>query len=123
VPSLDGYPLDNAPNFNGTFSAAYKFSLPWGWDGDVSLNGKYSSQYDFLPGGGGPLGLDRQGGYFLGTMSGYLYPLKGLRVGIYVDNFTNKFYVTTAETGAIGAFQIPAEPRTYGVSLTYKWGN
>jgi iron complex outermembrane receptor protein len=120
--NLSGYPLPDAPNFNGFLGLAYNFNLPGGWDANLSINGKYTSEYNFNAGGGGPLNLDREPAYFFGTLTGYVEPIKSLRVGFYVNNFTNRFYITGSDTGAIGNFQIPAEPRTYGLSVTYRWG-
>jgi iron complex outermembrane receptor protein len=119
---LTGAPLPDAPNFNGTIGLTYNFALPGGWPANVSAVGKYTSEYDFNAGRGGPLGLDREPAYFFGTLTGYVEPVRSLRVGFYVNNFTNRFYVRGSDTGATGDFQIPAEPRTYGMSLTYRWG-
>lgn len=113
--------LSNAPRWSGFANMSYTFPLPGGWDANLAANARYTTDYDFVPGAGGSLRVDRQPAVMLANVTGYVEPAENLRVGFYVNNATDRYYFNTIETGQLGAFRVPAPPRTYGITLAYRF--
>ena len=120
---LSGTRVPNAPKFTGFLGTSIE--QPIGGDWIVSLNGviRHSSGYDFFPGAGGNLRLDKQDSYTVVNASGYVGPMGGAyQIGFYVNNLLNEKYSINWQTSApFGSAQIVAKPRTYGVRLKYSF--
>ena len=88
------------------------------WEGHLSAIAHFTSSYDFTPNGGGELHADRQDGYVVINMSGYVGPTSDkYRIGFYIDNLTDKKYYTQIQTNPLRVFAQPKAPRSYGVRL------
>jgi iron complex outermembrane recepter protein len=118
IPNLKGSPLTRAPDHTAYGSATYSFDLS-SWSGSVSAIGRYTSSYDFNPGRGGSLGLDYQKSFAVVNLSGAVGPKDGkFKVGFYVNNLFNQYYLQNAATNNFGAYSGATPPRTYGGTLS-----
>jgi iron complex outermembrane receptor protein len=122
--NLTGTVLPRSPKFTGYLTAEYSFPV---WPGfHASLAGvlHYTTAFDFIAGAGGQLGLDKQAGYALMNINGWLTPDSGkYRVGFYLDNATATHYNDFETTGQpYGAYHQAAEPIAAGVKLQYNFG-
>jgi iron complex outermembrane recepter protein len=117
--NLDGAPLTRSPDNTAYTSGTYAFPVFTNWKASVTGIVRYTSQYDLNPGRGGTLGLDYQKAYALANFSGAIGPDDGrYKIGFYVNNATNKLYYEVINTGNLGVYRAPAEPRTYGANVT-----
>lgn len=118
---LSGTRVPNAPKFTGFLGASLEQPIGGNWM--AALNGvvRHSSAYDFFPGAGGNLRLDKQDSYTLVNVSGYVGPRDGpYQIGFYLNNAFNEKYSINWQTSApFGSAQTVAKPRTYGVRLKY----
>jgi iron complex outermembrane receptor protein len=119
--NLDGQPLPRAPDYTANLNATYNFPIPTvNWKGAVTGIVRYTSQYDINPDRGGLLGLDYQKAYTLANFSGFVGPDNDkYKIGFYVNNAFNKYYILLSNTSGTGAYQGPAPPRTYGANFSY----
>lgn len=97
------------------------FTDNWKWQLNAFV--RYSSSYDFMPGGGGPLRTDMQPSYVTAKLSGMIMPDdEHFNVGFYIDNLTDKVYYDFRFTTApFGGLQYVAKPRTFGLRAQYKF--
>ena len=120
---LSGTRVPNAPKYTGFLGTSLE--QPIGGDWMVALNGvvRYSSGYDFFPGAGGNLRLDKQESYTVVNSSGYVGPVGGAyQIGFYVNNVFNEKYSINWQTSApFGSAQTVAKPRTYGLRMKYSF--
>ena len=117
---LAGSPLEAAPNFSGTASAAYKFGFGKGWSGSLSTVGRYTTKYFFFPGGSSPDQFATQNEFFLLNVNGSISPPDAkVKLGFYVRNATNVKYDDTRPQQTIVRHRAPALPRTFGVNARY----
>ena len=120
---LSGTRVPNAPKFTGFLGTSIEQPIGGSWM--AALNGvvRYSSGYDFFPGAGGNLRLDKQHAYTVANVSGHVGPADGAyEIGFYVNNVFNEKYSINWQTSApFGSAQIAAKPRTYGVRLKYSF--
>jgi iron complex outermembrane receptor protein len=120
--NLDGAPLPRAPDYTANANATYNFPLSVSWKGSVTAIARYTSQYDFNPDRGGTLGLDYQKAFTLVNFTGFVGPDNDrFKIGFYVNNAFNKYYIVLSTTGATGDYQGAAPPRTYGANISYKF--
>ncbi len=120
--TLDSH-LPGAPKWSASFGAAYTFEL--GDNGSLVLRGDYSYRDKvYFNAVNGPL----EGGDSFGLLNArltYFTPSENLNVALYVLNATDKVYVTNGQDviAALGvAFNAVGAPRTWGVELTYNFG-
>jgi iron complex outermembrane receptor protein len=119
IPNLKGSPLTRAPDHTAYANATYSFDLPSDWGGSVSAVGRYTSSYDFNPGRGGALGLDYQKSFTLVNLSSSFGPKDGnFKIGLFVNNLFDKYYLQNLATNNFGAYRGAAPPRTYGGSVS-----
>ena len=120
---LSGTRVPNAPKFTGFLGTSIEQPIGGSWM--AALNGvvRYSSGYDFFPGAGGNLRLDKQDAYTVANVSGHVGPANGAyEIGFYVNNLFNEKYSINWQTSApFGSAQVVAKPRTYGVRLKYSF--
>lgn len=121
---LTGHRLPQAPEW--TAFAGVTVNVPVGtWNGRLTGLVRYSSSFDFYPGGGGPLRADMQPGYTTAKLTGQLTsPDERYTVGFFINNLTDKTYYDFRYTTApFGGMQNVARPRTFGVQLGVKFGS
>jgi iron complex outermembrane receptor protein len=120
--NLDGVRLEDAPSFTGNLSATQRFDLGSGWGASLTAAGRYSSEYDYLPDGGGPAHNSIQKAYGVANLTGYVQsPNDKYRIGFYCNNATGTKYDNFREVAAFGLFHTAALPRTYGVNFQYNF--
>jgi len=121
--NLAGQVTPFSPEFQGSVSANYKF-LVHGWEAGLASVIAYTSALDFSADAGGTAGFDRQGGYALVNFSGKISsPDNRYEVGLYANNALGKEYYLFRQTSQPLAFyDEPAAPRTFGIRLTYRFG-
>jgi iron complex outermembrane receptor protein len=123
--NISNTPLPHAPNFTGFVTAEYNFPIIPGYHGSLAVAAHYTTQFAFIAGEGGPLGLDQQKAYALVNLNGWITPDNGrYRIGFYLDNATNTQYndfVTTA--GPYGAYHQAAPPIEAGLKLQVNFDN
>ncbi|HKT73087.1 MAG TPA: TonB-dependent receptor [Steroidobacteraceae bacterium] len=120
---LSGARLANAPRFTGFVGADSQSHLYGGWLLELNAVVHYTSSYDFFPGAGGNLRLDRQGAFPLANLSALVGPSnKRYQIGLYVDNLLDREYLVNRQTSApFGENDDVAAPRTYGLRLKYNF--
>nr|WP_256869044.1 TonB-dependent receptor [Sphingobium lactosutens] len=118
---LSGTRTPNSPDWTANGSATYNFPIASDWQGDVTLLGRYSSSYDFAPGGGGNLHFDRQAAFTIFNLTGRVRSqTSGITLSWYVSNlFDKKYYDQVTTNGGVGVVAQPALPRTYGGAVKY----
>jgi iron complex outermembrane receptor protein len=111
-----------APRFTAGLNGSYTFAVG-GWEASLAGLAQYKSNFDFFAGAGGDLGADRQKGYILSNVSGYVSPPGAkMRVGFYVDNlFDTKYKLFAATNQPYGPTFIPARPITYGIRVEHRF--
>ncbi len=114
---LTGTPLNRAPEWSGFIAGDYTVDLSEGWSLRAAASAKFTSSFNFTPGAGGPLGLDRQGGYTLVDANLTLSTPAGVDLGFFAQNIFEKEYTTHHSTAAYGAVEYVSMPRTYGVRV------
>jgi iron complex outermembrane receptor protein len=120
--NLAGTQLPRAPSFSGYVGADYTQGLSAGWTVTPSIVARYTNTYNFFPGGGGPLNLDRQSANTLTNGSLMVTdPSRKLSFGFWGANIGDVHYFSYASTNSYGAFYKPAQPRTFGVRFDYKF--
>jgi iron complex outermembrane receptor protein len=116
---LSGEPLPRAPRHTGYASLTYDFDISADWNAGFTIIGRYTSSFDFNPGGGGPANLDRQKGYEQVNASLRVGPSNGrYQIGAFVNNLTDRRYSLLANTSATGTYIGVAPPRTYGMNVS-----
>ncbi|MWV27101.1 TonB-dependent receptor [Aurantiacibacter rhizosphaerae] len=119
---LSGARIPRAPEFSFTVGASYSVPVTADWDAELTVNDRYTSEYDLLPGAGGPLRLSRQKAYHYVTLGlAFKNPRAGLEARFYVNNLTNSRYFLDVPTSVFGVAGTAAPPRTVGASLAYSF--
>jgi iron complex outermembrane receptor protein len=120
---LSGTRLPRAPKWSGFAAAEGKFEVGGNWLLETNVNARFSSDYDFSPGAGGPLLTDRQDDLFIVDASVNIGPIDGpFKLGAYVNNLTDKNYdLTTGVNPNGGILNTPAVDRTFGVRASYEF--
>lgn len=115
-----GQPLNHAPDFTAFLSGNVHFPVGQTWVGDLNAVARYTSEYDYYPGRGGPLRYDYQPAYTLVNLTGRVGPSdQSYSLGFYVDNLTDeRYYVQRVTSAPFGQFDQVAKPRTYGLRVT-----
>ena len=113
---LSGFPLVRSPKWTGYLGANIDTPINNDWKAGLNLIARYSSRYDFVPGAGGPLRLDRQPAYTIVNLNATISPMDDrFEVGLFVDNLTDEKYFLTVQTAApFGAQAQSARPRVIG---------
>lgn len=121
--NLAGSPLTRAPKWTEYVGATVNTEIGNNWATHASVLAHRSSQYDFNPSAGGPLGYDKQPAYTLANLTAGIGPSDGrYDFGIYVNNLTNaKYYVQRSTAAPFGAFDQVARPLTFGARIEYKF--
>jgi iron complex outermembrane receptor protein len=117
-----GRRLPHAPRWQTSLNASYTTKIG-DWEANLAGVVQYRTSFDFFPGAGGDLALDRQKGYALANLSGSISPPDGrTRLGFFVDNvFDKKYTIVRITNQPYGATYIAAEPVTYGVRAEYRF--
>jgi len=117
-PNLDGNPLPFASNSSAVLGAAYRFDVSEALSGRADLNYKYQSEFT--------LGADTSGNSFVQDGYGLLdaqidfVASDAYEFGFWARNLTNEDYAVSAYS-FFGDTTFRGAPRTYGVSLGYKY--
>lgn len=113
---LSGFPLVRSPKWTGYAGVNIDAPITQDWKAGLNLIARYSSRYDFVPGAGGPLRMDRQPSYTIVNLNATVSPADDrFQVGLFVDNLTDKKYYLTVQTAApFGANAQAARPRVIG---------
>jgi len=110
-----GLQMQRSPEFTGSVGARYGFDVGGGRF-NLSGNLYYTSKIYF-----DPAQQFRQDGYeLLGLRADWTDPSDSVTVAVYGENLTNSKYLRQFNTGGLGAGW--GSPRTWGVSLRYKFG-
>jgi iron complex outermembrane receptor protein len=118
---LSNTPLSRAPKHTMFGSLNYGFDVGSGWK--INLNGiiRYTSSFEFQQAAGGPLRADVQPAYEMVNLSGTLArDDDSYSIGFFVRNATNSYYYVNRATNPTGAYAGAAQPRTYGISASFK---
>ncbi|MEJ2409679.1 MAG: TonB-dependent receptor [Novosphingobium sp.] len=119
---LSGARIPRAPELSFSVGADYRVPVTDEWEGVLTVNDRYTSEYDLLPGAGGPLRLSRQKAYHFVTLGLALKNEQaGLEARLFVNNLANAHYYLDLPTSAFGVAGSAASPRTFGGSLTYQF--
>jgi iron complex outermembrane receptor protein len=122
VEDLSDTRLPRSPKYSAYLSITYSFPVVAEWKLIPSAIARYSDDYDFLAGAGGPLRLDRQDSFTKVDATLTLSsPDDRTQIGAYVGNLTGEKYFDYAASSVFGAFYTPAAPRTYGVRVAQKF--
>lgn len=122
IADLSGEPVPQAPDWTLTGRVTRSFPLPDGWMGDVTLSGRFTTEYDFTAGGGGELEASRQDELALFNLTGsFTSPDDAITFGWFVNNVTDEEYISLISTGTTGVYMTPAEPRIIGATLQYSF--
>lgn len=117
---LSGSPIPRAPEVSFSLGAEYRRPITEDWTATLWANDRYTSEYDLLPGAGGPLQLSRQRAYHLVSLGLSLADDKsGLEGRLFVNNLTKSRYYLDIPTSAFGVAGSAAAPRTFGGSIAY----
>lgn len=116
---LTGFPLSRAPEWTFFLGGTLSTQLTDNWVGELTVFARYTSEYDFAPGAGGPLRGDRQDELTTMRLSGRVMPEdERYEIGFFVENLTDEVYYDFRFTTApFGGMQYVARPRTYGLRL------
>jgi iron complex outermembrane recepter protein len=118
--NLGGSPVEQSPTFIGDASIDYKSKILDKWNVNFHAVGRYSTKYDFYPGGESAEDGSSQAAYGLVNLSAGVAPEGGhYKVGVYVNNATNTKYDNLKTYYSSGFFHMPAAPITYGMTLRY----
>jgi iron complex outermembrane receptor protein len=120
---LTDHRLPHAPRWSGFIGTRITQTLYDEWTGEFNAVFKYTSSYDFLPGGGGPLDADKNNAFTTGQISASVSPPGGrYKIGFYIDNVTDAKYANWRfSTAPFGGLEIEARPITVGAQLSYKF--
>lgn len=111
-----GNQLPFAPKMTLTGAIRYEIPLSEGVTLTPSVNGRFIDDYFTELDNYQPIK-----GYFLGNAQVEVAFAKGLTVGGWVRNFTNKNYATALYVAPPTYSMLRGAPRTYGVSLGYRF--
>lgn len=120
--NLNGHRLPQAPDYTGDLNLTYRFNLPESWSGNAVVGARYTSQYDFTPGGGGDLHASRQRAFTLVNLTGTVIAPDGhLQLSAFISNLLGDRYISLVSTGNTGVYMTPAPPRLVGVTAKYSF--
>jgi len=117
-PALNGNPLPFASELSSTLGATYDFDITAYVSGRLNVNYKYQSEFT--------LGADVSGNSFVQDSYGLLDATvdftasEQYEFGLWARNLTNEDYAVSAYS-FFGDTTFRGAPRTYGVSLGYKY--
>jgi len=119
---LTGFRVPHAPRWQVFGGATITQSIS-DWKAELTGFVRYTSGFDFYPGGGGPLRSDKTPGYATVNLNGSLTPPNSpVRVGFYINNLTNKtYYDFRFTTAPFGGLQYVARPRNFAIQLEAKF--
>jgi len=117
-----GFPTPRAPKFSGSAQIGYDMETASGWKVALSALYRYSGQYDFSAGAGGPVRFERQKAYGLLNLSATVTP-RGDRFSVtaFADNVTQSHYANIRTTTNLGGYESAAQPRLVGMRGSYKF--
>jgi len=115
-----GQRLDKAPSLQMTAGVQYHFALSPDWEGRIGGDFAYQSKVYFSPVNAAPMESDAHGQ--LNLKAGIGKADKGLDLLFFVNNVTNKRYLQDIVDVSVAGFYfgVYSEPRTYGLTLSYK---
>lgn len=112
-----GNRLERAPKWVGSTTLSYQRETVNGGKIDGNVSAYYNGGFYW-----DPTNELRQPSYFLLRGSiGYTFPSPNVTVTLWGSNLTNKKYGTVVFTTGFGTIQQDAEPRLYGLTLSYKY--
>ncbi|MGE4431267.1 MAG: TonB-dependent receptor [Sphingobium sp.] len=119
---LAGKRLPRAPEATLYGSIEYRQPVADNWEATLSITDRYTSDYDFLPAAGGPLALSKQNAFHLLSASVAIAQLdSGFDIRLFGENLAKARYYLEVPTSAFGAAGTAAMPRTYGMSIGYRF--
>jgi iron complex outermembrane receptor protein len=115
-PNLDGFHMENAPDFSGTFSATYTVPTSIGAF-DLSASARYTGNYYFDIGNQ----LQQKSYALVNSSLTYHAPTDWYFVRFWVNNLTEAKYLNFESRTGAGDFGSYADPRTFGVTVGFKY--
>jgi iron complex outermembrane recepter protein len=122
VADLSGATRPDSPTFSGSLGVDVHRPITDDLTGHFNINERYTTRYDFFPGGGGPSDYSSQAGFGLMNISSYVEKtlpssvIKSYRVGVFVNNATDKrYYILRSASPFIGLLDAVAKPMTFGL--------
>lgn len=106
------------PKFTGTASANYTFPFVYGLDAEVAGDVYYTSGFYYTANNS----LEQPSYYILNARFGFYDPRTRTRVTFYGKNLNDDKYYTNAYRQDFGDTVIWANPRTYGVTVSWEYG-
>jgi iron complex outermembrane receptor protein len=116
VPNLDGFHMENAPDFSGTFSINYTVPTPVGAV-DLNTSLRYTGDYFFDIGNQ----LQQRSFTLVNASITYHAPNDKYFVRLWGDNLSAAKYLNFESRTGAGDFGNFADPRTYGVTVGLKY--
>ncbi|WP_428382667.1 TonB-dependent receptor [Nevskia ramosa] len=107
------------PKFTGTASANYTFPFFFGLDAELAGDVYYTSGFYYTANNS----LEQPSYYLLNARFGVYDPRSRVRVTLYGKNLNDDTYYTNAYRQDFGDTVIWANPRTYGVTVSWEYGN
>jgi iron complex outermembrane receptor protein len=116
VPNLDGFHMENAPDFSATFSVNYTVPTPLGAV-DLNASARYTGDYYFDIGNQ----LEQKSFTVVNSSITYHAPSDAYFVRLWGNNLTFAKYLNFESRTGAGDFGNYADPRTYGLTIGLKF--
>jgi len=116
TPSLDGFHMENAPDFSAAFNVTYTVPTPLGAV-DLNASARYTGDYYF------DIGNQLEQKAFTVVNSSFTYhaPSDAYFVRLWGNNLTFAKYLNFESRTGAGDFGSYADPRTYGLTIGLKF--
>jgi iron complex outermembrane receptor protein len=115
-PDLNGFHMENAPDFSGTFSTTYTVPTPIGAF-DLNATARYTGNYYFDIGNQ----LEQKSYTVVNSSLTYHAPSEWYFLRFWVNNLTEAKYLNFESRTGAGDFGSYADPRTFGVTVGFKY--
>lgn len=117
--NLAGYTTSRSPKFSGSVGFSWTNDLANGAAVKLSGNVFHTSSFAFNPDA-----TVTQAAYTTLSLSADLMPAsRQWNLSVWARNLTNSYYYVYKQINNQGSYGIPAAPRTFGVSASFKIGN
>jgi iron complex outermembrane receptor protein len=116
TPTLDGFHMENAPDFSATFSVNYTVPTPIGAV-DLNASARYTGEYYFDIGNQ----LEQKSFTVVNSSITYHAPSDAYFVRLWGNNLTFAKYLNFESRTGAGDFGNYADPRTYGLTIGLKF--
>jgi iron complex outermembrane receptor protein len=115
-PDLNGFHMENAPDFSGTFSTTYTVPTPIGAF-DLNATARYTGNYYFDIANQ----LEQKSYTVVNSSLTYHAPSDWYFLRFWVNNLTEAKYLNFESRTGAGDFGSYADPRTFGVTVGFKY--